>query len=98
MNTDVEMTGDQEYRLPCAEALLAGTLALMTGHAQACCEDRRRLMGARIVSQLDQLAQHGRLSPVFRAALANLRTHWEVLQQRDAAPAAWQHPGPATLQ
>ena len=24
---------DEEYEMPCAEALLAGTLALMTGHA-----------------------------------------------------------------
>lgn len=28
-------TGDTEYQLLCAEALLAGTLALMTGRAQA---------------------------------------------------------------
>jgi len=87
MNTDIEISGEQEYHLPCAEALLAGTLALMTGHAQACCDNHRQLMNAKILSNLSQLAEHSILSPQFRAALWNLRSHWEVMQ-RERTPAA----------
>lgn len=89
MNTDIHMTSDEEYHLPCAEALLAGTLALMTGHVQACCDDHRQLMNAKIVANLAHLAEHPILSPQFRTALGNLRTHWQVLErQRAAVPAA----------
>jgi hypothetical protein len=84
MNTDIQMAGDDEYQLPCAEALLAGTLALMTGHAQACCDGHRQLMTRKIVSNLSQLTEHPILSPQFRAALWNLRTHWQALQEQKA--------------
>jgi len=103
MNTDIEMNGEQEYHLPCAEALLAGTLALMTGHAQACCDNHRQLMNAKIVSNLSQLAEHSILSPQFRAALWNLRSHWEVMQRERAAaatasdPRLW-HASPSSFQ
>jgi len=92
---------DVEYELPCVEALLAGTLALMTGHAQACCENHRCLMTCKIVFQLGQLAEHPVLSPPFRAALGNLRTHWQLLQDKGPRPAPdprlW-HAGPETVQ
>lgn len=103
MNTDIEMDGDEEYHLPCAEALLAGTLALMTGHAQACCDNNRQLMNAKIISNLSQLAEHALLSPQFRAALRSLRAHWQVMQRQRAAapstpdPRVW-HAGPSTTQ
>jgi len=103
MNTDIEMSGEEEYHLPCAEALLAGTLALMTGHAQACCGDHRQLMTGKIVANLSQLAEHPILSPQFRTALWNLRKHWEVMQrQGQAVPAAsdprlW-HASPSSFQ
>lgn len=103
MNTDIEMSGEEEYHLPCAEALLAGTLALMTGRAQACCDNHRQLMTGKIVANLSQLAEHAILSPQFRAALWNLHTHWEVMQrQGHAAPAErdtrlW-HASPSSFQ
>lgn len=103
MNTDIEIEGEQEYHLPCAEALLAGTLALMTGHAQACCDNHRQLMNAKIVSNLSQLAEHSILSPQFRAALWNLRSHWEVMRRERAAaatasdPRLW-HASPSSFQ
>jgi hypothetical protein len=102
MNTDIQMT-NEEYQLPCAEALLAGTLALMTGHAQACCDDHRRLMARKIAVHLAQLAEHPILSPQFRAALWNLRTHWQLLQEQKASQPAhsdqrlW-HTRPASVQ
>lgn len=37
MNTEPELHEDEEHVMPCAEAMLAGTLALMTGHAQNAC-------------------------------------------------------------
>ena len=42
----------EEYSMPCAEALLASTLALMTGYVQACCDDHRDAMGRKIVANL----------------------------------------------
>ena len=78
MNEDAQ-NGDIEYHLPCAEALLAGTLALMTAHTQACCANHRSRMEAKILSNLSQLGNQAGLSPQFRAALANVRRHWQVL-------------------
>lgn len=37
VNTEPELHEDEEHVMPCAEAMLAGTLALMTGHAQNAC-------------------------------------------------------------
>ena len=83
-------TNDEEYRLPCAEAILAGTLALMTGHAQSRCDVQRHCMARKISSNLDKLAEHPDLSSQFRMALANLTSHWRVLmnQGSGAAPGA----------
>lgn len=68
---------DEEYCMPCVEALLAGTLALMTGHLQACCDGHREAMAAKIASNLAQLAGHPMLTPPFRAMLASLHTRWD---------------------
>ena len=102
MNTDIEMIGEEEYHLPCTEALLAGTLALMTGHAQTCYDNHRQLMSAKIVANLLQLDEHSILSLQFRTALRNLRMHWEVMQQQTMAvtasdPRLW-HTSPALFQ
>lgn len=66
---------DEEYQLPCAEALLAGTLALMTAHVQAC-DTHRVLMARRIGGQLRELAAHPMLSPQFKTMLWNLGARW----------------------
>jgi hypothetical protein len=102
MNTDIEVTADEEYSLPCAEALLAGTLALMTGHVQACCDNHRALMARKITANLAQLAEHPLLSPAFRAMLWNLRTRWQLQLERDGAlerpnESLW-HASPAAMQ
>ncbi|WP_298207897.1 hypothetical protein [Acidovorax sp.] len=70
---------DEEYSLPCAEALLAGTLALMTGYVQVCCDGHREAMGRKIVNNLEMLGQLESLTPHFRAMLGNLQGRW-VLQ------------------
>lgn len=87
MNTDT-MTANEEYSLPCVEALLGGTLALMTGHVQACCDKQRGLMGLKIANNLSRLAEHPRLTPQFRTMLSNLRARWQQQLQQlgDIAP------------
>lgn len=84
------MNADDEYLLPHAEALLAGTLALMTGHAQAGDEARRNLMADKIVANLAQLTGHPTLSDAFKMALWKLSCHWQVMQ----APAPASRPDP----
>lgn len=91
----------EEYELPAVEAVLAGTLALMTAHAQACCPAQRRLMKGRIVSNLAVLGEHPQLTTVFRCALDKLRCHWELMLEDGGEapdPERLRHPTPATLQ
>jgi len=67
--------------LPPAQALLAGTLALMTGHAQSCCEGQRALLAKKIIANLFMLSRHPGAPPNFRAIAANLHPLWvRVLQ------------------
>lgn len=73
MGADVNKT---EYLLASSEALLAGTLALMTGQAQASSHEARCLMTHRICANLDELGRHPALNPDFRAAVRNLYGHW----------------------
>lgn len=98
---------DEEYSLPCAEALLAGTLALMTGWAQACCDGHREPMARKIVANLQSLAQLEALTPHFRTMLWSLQTRWaqqctnvragEALVAAEARRALW-HSAPEALQ
>ena len=60
-------------------------------------------MNGKIVANLSQLAQQPALSPQFRAALRNLRTHWEVMLRKHeptataSDPRLW-HAGPSSFQ
>lgn len=67
----------EEYLLPQVEALLAGTLALMTGLAQGgerCAQ--RELMQAKVHANLSELAVHPHVSESLRGVLARLVHHW----------------------
>lgn len=77
---------DEEYSLPCAEALLAGTLALMTGYMQACCDNHRDAMGRKIVTNLQLLGQAEVFTPRFRTMVWSMQGRWA--QQCSAAPNA----------
>lgn len=77
MNTDIEID-EEEYSMPGSEALLACTLALMTGHAQACSDSQRQLIAQKISHHLSQLAAHPLLSPQFRSMLWNLHQRWQL--------------------
>ncbi len=79
---DPDVQRDKPQGLPGAEALLAGTLAVMTAYAQSCCDGCRTLMARKIVSNLFTLVQHPAAAPAFRAMAANLHGCWvRQLQQ-----------------
>lgn len=91
----------EEYELPTLEAVLAGTLALMTACAQARCPDQRRSMMGRIVSNMAMLGDQPQLSTQFRCAVGKLRCHWELLLEDGSAPPdpeRLRHHAPARLQ
>ncbi|MGE4243223.1 hypothetical protein [Ramlibacter sp.] len=77
------MSDPLEYQLPCTEALLAGTLALMTGHAEAACDHAREAMANKIVANLDELLSHACLSSQFQHVLQVLQSHWRTLHERE---------------
>ncbi|MFP8835938.1 hypothetical protein ACLIJR_16880 [Hydrogenophaga sp. XSHU_21] len=76
MKPDVQHP-DEEYTLPPTEALLAGTLALMTGCAQHSGPVRQReLMVGKVVSNLSELSCHPALSQPMRLMLGRLSARW----------------------
>lgn len=85
----------EEYTLPSAEALLAATLALMTGHAQSQSAAHRSLMEIKIASHLAQLALSQEVSDNFRQMLGSLQRHWGA---RHCGPLSAWHTPVATLQ
>ena len=79
----------------CAEALVAGTVALMTTWADPCPHARldparqRALMARKIVSNLFFLSRHPALSAELRQVMAMAHDRWEGLARSvDAAPEA----------
>jgi hypothetical protein len=71
---------DEEHELPPIEAVLAGTLALMTGYSQALLAElhpeHRVLMGRKIGNNLALLAEHPLLSAPFQTVLSGLHRRW----------------------
>lgn len=68
--------------LPCAEALVAGTIAAMTAWADPCpqcplgTEGQRRLLARKLVSNLCLLTQHPGLGPELRQVMALAHRRW----------------------
>ena len=83
---DPDIGSGEQQRLPTAEALLAGTLALMTGHAQGCCEDHRALMMKKIIANLALLSSHPQASSGFQAMTAKLHAMWVRLLLQPPQP------------
>ena len=74
-----ETHSDEEYTLPSVEALMAGTLALLTGYAQSPPDcPHRSLMARKLVSNLFFLSGHPQLSAPMQTMLGNLRTRWQL--------------------
>jgi hypothetical protein len=73
----------EEHELPSVEAVLAGTLALMTGYSQALqaeLDPARRLdMGRKVGANLALLTDHPLLSPGFRQVAQGLRRRWQAM-------------------
>lgn len=91
-----------EIDLPCAQALLAGTLALMSAcavplaGAGATAPDSRLPMARKIVENLFLLREHPGLAPAMRAVVSKLHVHWAALAE--AAPdAPTRQPGAQSL-
>ena len=83
-------TGGQPC-LPTAEALLAGTLALMTGYAQAFRQQHRTLMTEKIIANLAMLCSHSEASAGLRNMTANLHAMWHrLLLASEPLPGAMQ--------
>jgi hypothetical protein len=82
----------EEYELPCGEALLAGTLALMTGYSQALQAEhdpaQRLLISLRIAQNLERLAGQAALSAPFRALSSRLAALWQQMAGCTAAAGA----------
>ena len=77
---------DESHEMPCVEAMLAGTLALMTGHAESACRQQRALMARKVVSNLFFLASHPGLNPNFRTVMGKMHPHWTALAQAGDEP------------
>lgn len=78
--------------LPSPEALIAGTLALMTAWADPCPQAQlppgqlRLLLARKVVSHLFFLQHHPLVAPHLRQSIAHARLHWVGLAR--GAPAA----------
>lgn len=73
----------EEHELPQVEAVLAGTLALMTGYSQSLLAEmhpeHRVLMGRKIGNNLALLADHPLLSAAFQTMLCGLQRRWSQM-------------------
>ncbi|MCK6432952.1 MAG: hypothetical protein L6Q68_07965 [Aquabacterium sp.] len=85
---------DEPHALPSLEALMAATLALMTGWAGPCPQARvdehtqRRLIARKIVSNLFFLQHHPQAPPNLRQVCANAHARWQPLAADGGAPGA----------
>jgi hypothetical protein len=92
----------EDHELPAVEAVLAGTLALMTGYCQSLQADlppqNRVPMGHKIGENLALLADHPALTETFQRVLLGLRARWLAMSDctEGARPAgvtlAWSAP------
>jgi hypothetical protein len=73
----------EEYELPCSEAVLAGTLALMTAYSQSLQAERdpaqRLAISLRVAHNLERLGDQPALSEPFRALSGRLATLWRQM-------------------
>lgn len=85
----------EEHELPGVEAVLAGTLALMTGYSQALQADlhplQRVAMGAKIAHNLALLAEHPALSENFQRIVLGLGARWRLMSDCTAQASASLH-------
>lgn len=79
MKVDINLSEQHSYHILKAEALIVGTLALMTAHAQCTCPkamSNKNLMAKKIVANLSQLLANENLTEQFRKVMGNLCNMW----------------------
>ena len=95
------MPPDMEVELPAVEAVLAATLALMTGYAQALQADldpgHRVLMGDKIGRNLASLARHAGLSEGFQRIALGLQARWALMAACTAQSCGFAEAPPGAL-
>lgn len=84
MHHGTGQTSSAEFILTEVEAVLAGTLALMTAVAQGCCNDHRQAIRRKVIANLAELEQNEQLSEQFRAVASHLQQHWFALGDAQA--------------
>ena len=81
----------EEHELPSIEAVLAGTLALMTGYSQALQAEhdpaQRLRMGLKVADNLALMVDHPQLSLGFRQVLLGLQRRWQAMSECTAQAA-----------
>ena len=97
---------DEARNMPSLEALIAGTLALMTGYAQS--QDgtgHKELIAGKLLLHLQTLSEHAGLSAPLRQTLAGLQRRWQMQLSAAApdTPTAWSatplwHAAPGQIQ
>lgn len=66
-----------EFNISGLEAMLAGTLCLMSAYAHCACGKNQGLMALKIVSNLTCLQHQSSLSAEFRQVLAQVANSWQ---------------------
>lgn len=85
---------DTDLPLPNLDALVAGTVALMTAWAAPCPEARfdppaqRSLLARKVVSNLYFLQHHPQASEALRRVMANAHAHWVTVAHGAASASA----------
>lgn len=95
-----EARATAEFVLSNVEAVLAGTLALMTALVQGCCEEHRPAIRRKVIANLAELEQHQQLSQQFRSMASHLQQHWYALDSGTTSgpsgdPRLWHKPSGA---
>lgn len=92
----LDLETDDTPHLPCADALVAGTVALMTAWAAPCTtcplavDQQRYLLSRKLLGNLLLLQQHPALSPGLRQVMAQARERW--LEVATSPGVGSQHP------
>lgn len=99
-----DLTESDTPDLPCAQALLAAVVALMSAYANPAPDTRqdlavhRRLLARKVVSNLFFLRQHPAVPAPLRQVMAQATSHWAVLAEGPVAttPVALAPQGPGS--
>ncbi len=101
MKAEINLNAQDNYHILKAEALLAGTSALMTAHAQCTCPktmSNKDLMAKKIITNLSQLVTHEHLTEQFSKVMANLCNMWIAFDARQQSAESADRAAPVVIQ